>query len=154
MKEFTYAEYVKRRACEKRREKYAEMLSRARDDWKRETALIVPRWLQIVSLYIPPDRFVRATKWLVAHMPPERWVKWVVFRSGWPRLVVWPTIYVCATPATLINWLVMRPLMFVRRTVRTFGTFTSIKPLTKEKIRMRIFYWGREIYSGEYSCSQ
>jgi hypothetical protein len=149
-KNWSYDQYAKSRSIRAAKERMQRCMALASADWKREVSLVVPKWLQVASLYVPPKWYITSINWLGQWFPPDAFVKRVVAKKKIPRSIRWAMIFPTMIPAVILDWVNIKPFIFLRRLIRTFGITTAFRPMSKDKMRMTIRYWFGKIYERIY----
>lgn len=149
-RDWSYDQYAKSRSTRVEKERMQRCMSLASADWKREVSLVVPKWLQIASLFVPPKWYIDSIKWVSKYLPPQSFITWVL-RLKLSSSVRWAIMFPALIPAIVLEWTAVRPFIAIRRMMRTFGVTTDFRPVSKEVMRMTIRHFFFVIYEKEYT---
>lgn len=143
-RDWNYDQYSRRQRLEAERKRVQACRAKMLERFKEVVPQFVPKWMQVASLYIPPRWWIVGITWLVTKLPPAKYVAWAVTRKT-PYWVKWFMVMPFSLIGRLLDLVAIRPFLYLRRFVRTFGIRTTIRKHDKEHLRMVIRYWFRVI---------
>lgn len=128
-------------------EKIKDVLEELKREWVRETNIHVPRWAQVLSLYFPPKVYSRVffTLWR-----RDCFLKFQneIAQKPWPRWRKWINKFLSASLFNVVKFVFHDWILYCfRRPLRTWGIRKVITRDSHEKVTMKIYYWGQEVYS-------
>jgi hypothetical protein len=150
VKEFTYEQYSKTQRERNQAKRMKHCIERSREDWKREVNEVVPKKLIEFAIAFPPKWYKAALKWIFDQLPPEKYVRFVVDQKWMPHQIAWLLVMPLRGIRIVLEWILLSPVIFIRRSLRTWGIMTKYKRLPDDVMRMTIRHWGVVIYEKEY----
>jgi hypothetical protein len=145
-KEFSYKQYAEQKKQEQLFKKRQIAINSFHESWKAAVSEAVPLWLQRLSLFIPPKRYLDfITKLLLKYQSKcDVYAKKILFgemphwRKSFNVTIIGWTIVIAAF--ILRDW-----MLHIRHFVRCFGISTKIKQTSDSKFSMTVKYFGSVI---------
>lgn len=121
-------------------------MAKLKTRWMEVVKQTVPLWIQGISTYIPPKPYV-VFMWGILNNIPTKAYSDKIMQSKLPDWRKRFTLFTCLYFAQCLGWITLKWMLAIRKFIRCFGIRTKIdqSPLHEQHMRMRIWYWFREI---------
>jgi hypothetical protein len=150
-KEFAYEQYAENKRKEIHDKKRMQAMQLLNKQWKREADDIVPRWIQIISLFIPPKWYLTLVEKFIAKLTAltDPIARKIVLNKKMPQWRKTFNFTIIIWTLNLSELLLRRWLLHVRAFVRTFGLSTKITEHEGFRFTMVVKYWGKVVLDTE-----
>jgi hypothetical protein len=138
--------YSTRQRFENQRIKALAAMEKFRPRWKELCRLHVPKWMQIVSLYVPPQWYVDIMKFVWQAWPPNGYVKWVGLLPV-PNWVRWLMVMPLYAMVVVLRYVAYEPLIWIRMVIQSFGITYNAKrnPDNEDQVTFVTKYWWKVV---------
>jgi hypothetical protein len=150
-KEFAYEQYAENKRKEIHDKKRMQAIQLLNKQWKREADDIVPRWIQIISLFIPPKWYLTLVEKFIIKL--TTWTdiiaKSVLHNRKMPYSRKQFIFFLIKTTFIITDLFLRKWLLSIRMFVRTFGLSTKITEHEGFRFTMVVKYWGKVVLDTE-----